>query len=78
MVLLIQSGTLDASAVAEALLRTFNRRGTHLVPVTLGMPPPDWDMPFQRLADECQLDRSVSNAFAELSRFYETLALSNS
>ena len=78
MVLLIQSGTLDAPAVAEALLRTFNRRGTHLVPVTLEMPPPDWDLPFQRLADECQLDRSVSKAFAELSRFYETLALSNS
>jgi Nucleotidyl transferase AbiEii toxin, Type IV TA system len=75
MILLIQSGTLDSSIVGEALRRTFNRRGTHLVPTALEPPPSDWSMPFQRLADECQLTHSVSKAFAELSRFYATLSL---
>ena len=75
MVLLIQSGTLDVSVVAEALRRTFQRRGTHPIPVALEAPPTDWAMPFQRLADECLLDRSVHKAFAELSGFYGALKL---
>lgn len=78
MILLIQSGTLDAPAADEAILRTFNRRNTHPIPITLEPPPLDWSMPFERLADECGLDASVSKAFAELSQFYATLALSAS
>ncbi len=74
IVLLIQSGTLDVSLVAEALRRTFGRRGTHPIPAKLEPPPPDWTAPFERLADECRLDPSVPKAFAELSRFYTTLA----
>ena len=70
MLLLIESGTLDSSVVAEALRRTFDRRGTHPVPIKLELPPPDWDEPFQRLADECQLNSSVSAAFAKLSDFF--------
>jgi hypothetical protein len=57
MVLLIQSGTLDVSVAAEALSRTFDRRGTHLIPATLEPPPPDWNTPFERFADECHLDQ---------------------
>jgi hypothetical protein len=73
MVLLIQSGTLDVSLATEALRRTFDRRGTHLIPAALEPPPPDWSTPFERLADECQLDHSVSKAFAKLCLFYATL-----
>jgi hypothetical protein len=76
MVLLIQSETLVAAAVVKALVRTFDRRATHPLPTTLELPPSDWDLPFQRLADECRLDRSVSKAFSELSRFYATLPIS--
>ena len=75
MILLIQSGTLDVSVAAEAVLRTFDRRGTHAIPTALESPPADWSAPFERLADECQLDRSVTKAFAELRRFYITLKL---
>lgn len=74
MVLLIQSGTLDASVCVEALRRTFERRGTHDRPATLESPPAGWEKPFQRLAEECRLDPSVSTAFAALSVFYTTLA----
>jgi hypothetical protein len=75
MILLIQSRTLDVSATTKAVLRTFDRRGTHATPTTLESPPPDWSAPFQRMADECHLDHSVMKAFAELREFYATLRL---
>jgi len=75
MILLIQSGTLAVSASAEAVLRTFDRRGTHAIPIALEPPPPDWSAPFERMADECKLDHSVTKAFVELRRFYATLRL---
>jgi hypothetical protein len=74
MVLLIQSGTLDVSLAAESLRSTFDRRATHPIPGALEPPPTDWDSPFERLADECHLDRSVSKAFDELCLFYTTLS----
>ena len=73
MVLLIQSETLNTSVCLEALRRTFKQRGTHDLPALLEPPPASWNMPFQRLAEECQLDTSVNTAFAELTRFYSTL-----
>lgn len=69
MVLLIRSGALNTPLVVEAVRRTFDRRGTHSIPTTLQSPPPDWDKPFHTLAEECELDLSVSMAFRELSQF---------
>lgn len=74
MVLLIQSGTLDKSGCAEALRRTFERRGSHSLPITLESPPVEWEKPFQRLAEGCRFDPSASKAFAKLSGFYVTVA----
>lgn len=73
MILLIQSRTLNVSTAAEALRRTFDRRGTHPMPVELEPPPLDWSAPFERLADECHLDQSATEAFVELTRFYAML-----
>ena len=73
MILLIQSGTLDVIVTAEALRRTFDRRATHSIPSALEPPPVDWTAPFERLADECHLNRSVPKAFTELNRFYAML-----
>lgn len=73
MVLLIRSGALNPSITAEAVRLTFDRRGTHPPPSTLQPPPPDWDKPFQTLAEECQLDLSVNMAFKELSEFAATV-----
>jgi hypothetical protein len=78
MVLLIQWGTLDVSLVADALRRTFDRRRTHPIPAVLEPQPLDWNTPFERLAEECQLDQLVTQAFVELSPFYATLALADS
>lgn len=72
--LLIQSGTLNTALCLEALWRTFKRRATHNLPALLEPPPVSWEMPFQRLAEECQIDTSVNQAFAKLAKFYSTLS----
>ena len=69
MVLLIQSGTLVKSKVAEAVRVTFDRRRTHTLPRTLVHPPIDWRKPFEALATECRLSDGIEGAFAVLEKF---------
>lgn len=73
MVLLIRSGTLDAARVVECLRRTFARRDTHPFPRTLEAPPESWTAPFATLAEECALDISASDAFADLAGYFDGL-----
>ena len=73
MVLLIQSGTLETSRVVQALHATFGRRATHSVPATLTPPPEEWAAPFARLAAECSLKLSVSEAFGIVMEFCAAL-----
>ena len=73
MALLIQSGTLQSDRVVQALHATFDLRATHSVPKALDPPPADWDAPFARLAAECRLELSASDAFQVLSEFYMAL-----
>ena len=73
MALLIQSGTLQSDRVVQALHATFDLRATHSVPKALDPPPADWDEPFARLAAECRLELSASDAFRVLSEFYMAL-----
>jgi hypothetical protein len=69
MVLLIQSGTLVKAHVDEAIVVTFDRRGTHSVPKLLQMPPVDWKKPYDALATECGLRGGMDDAFAILDRY---------
>ena len=73
MVLLIQSRTLESSRVVQALHATFDLRATHSVPKGLHPPPEDWSAPFARLAAECRLELSASEAFGVLEEFYSAL-----
>jgi Nucleotidyl transferase AbiEii toxin, Type IV TA system len=73
MVLLIQSRTLESSRAVQALHATFDLRATHSVPKALDPPPADWSAPFARLAAECRLELSASDAFKVLAEFYSTL-----
>lgn len=74
LVLLIRSGTLDATRVVECLRQTFARRDTHPVPRTLEAPPASWTAPFAALAEECALEVSISEAFADLTGYVDGLA----
>lgn len=73
MVLLIQSGTLESDRVVQALHATFGRRATHSIPEALTLPPEEWSAPFARLAAECSLELSVSEAFGIVMEFCAAL-----
>jgi hypothetical protein len=69
MVLLIQSGMLAKAQVGEAIRVTFDRRGTHTVPNILSQPPPDWQKPYDALANECDLSGAMDAAFVILDAY---------
>jgi len=73
MVLLIQSRTLESSRVIQALHATFDLRATHSIPQALDPPPENWSAPFTRLAAECRLELSASEAFRVLAEFCAAL-----
>ena len=73
MVLLIQSGTLEPGRVVHALNAAFGRRATHSFPAALTPPPEEWRSPFLRLAAECSLELSVSEAFSIVMEFCASL-----
>ncbi|HXS95363.1 MAG TPA: nucleotidyl transferase AbiEii/AbiGii toxin family protein [Candidatus Limnocylindrales bacterium] len=70
MALLIGSGELDQRRILEALLLTFERRGTHDL-AGLIAPPADWQIPFKALAEECGLATDIAAVFAGVREFVE-------
>jgi hypothetical protein len=72
--LLISSGTMDRMRCAEALRRTFERRGTHEEPTELMPPPLEWVKPFRAMADECELEIECQAAFESVRRFWTGLS----
>ena len=71
LTLLAQSGAMDARRVAEALLRTFARRGTHELPRVLAAPPEGWTAPFAVMAEDCLLTVSCADAFDLVARYFQ-------
>jgi len=71
LVLLVQSGMMDRSRVAEALRRKFARRRTHELPPVLAAPPEDWAAPFATMAEECSLRMNAADAFNEVARYFQ-------
>ncbi len=71
MALLIKSGGLEKRRILIALHLTFERRGTHNLPVALVPPPVDWQVPFRNLAEECGLPTEVAVVFAKVQQFLD-------
>ena len=71
LALLIGSGGLDKQRILDALVLTFERRGTHDLLADLRPPPEDWAVPFQALAEECGLSADVAIAFTGVQQFFE-------
>ena len=69
--LLIASGGLNRERILDALRLTFERRGTHDLPVALVPPPAEWQIPFQALAGECRLPTDVATVFASVQEYFE-------
>jgi hypothetical protein len=73
LALLIGSGGLDERRILDALRLTFERRGTHDLPVALLPPPMDWQIPYRALAEECGLPTDIVAAFDGVQEFLEAL-----
>jgi hypothetical protein len=73
MVLLFESGKLNALATVEAFKLTFERRSTHEIPLSLPAPPADWHVPFDSMASECGITKSMAEAFLEVRQFVEEI-----
>src|SRR5690606_19894886 len=67
MVLLLDSGILDRTRLAESITATFRRRATHPVPSSLPEPLAGWSKPFGELAAECGIDASMSGHHRRLA-----------
>lgn len=68
LVLLIERASLDPTAVRDAVLRTFNARRKHAVPVEIPTPPPEWAGEFTAMADEARLEtRDTATAHRRLA-----------
>ena len=63
--------SVTETQILDALRLTFERRGTHDLPAGLVPPPPDWQIPFQALAEECGLSTDVAAVFAGVQEFLE-------
>ncbi len=72
VVLLFESGKLNALATAEALELTFERRSTHEIPLSLAAPPADWQLPFDSMASD-GIAKSMAEAFLEVRRFVDEI-----
>ena len=71
LALLIGSGGLDKRRILEALRLTFERRGTHDLPAILSPPPPDWQLAFRAMAEECELPTNVTAVFIGVQEYLE-------
>ena len=71
LTLLIKSGELDAPKTLTALHLTFERRGTHELPMALPPPPADWRIPFEALSAECGLEMDIHAAFLGPQSFFD-------
>lgn len=71
LALLIGLGQLNQRRIHDALRLTFERRGTHDLPVGLPSPPVDWQIAFQALAQECGLPTDIGAVFAGVQAYLE-------
>ena len=69
MILLSDSGAMDRTRLAENIKATFRRRGTHDVPQSLPSPQDSWAEPFSALADECGLNKNMTEHHRRLADF---------
>jgi hypothetical protein len=77
LLLLVESGSLDAVRTREALRHTFERRSTHELPTTLIPPPSEWEKPFLVLAEECRIEVGLQAAFDIVLLFWSNLHASD-
>jgi hypothetical protein len=76
LVILIERGMPDPTAIRAAVTATFSARGTHLLPASLPAPPDTWKDEFAQMAAEARITTvDYLAAFGLLDRFWKDNAL---
>jgi hypothetical protein len=73
LTLLVQSNLLSPTEVIQEIKDTFAFEGTHQIPISLPSPPVLWERKFDELALECQLKKSMQEAFELVNTFWNSL-----
>ena len=63
LVLIQSHAVFEAGCLRQALLVTFERRGTHAVPTALSPPPLDWGPAYRKMAIAVGLNPDVSTGY---------------
>ncbi len=71
LVLLIESGDLDADRLRNAVRETFERRATHQLPPGLVPPPAFWKPVFQRLSEQCGISTDIVIQFKKVRTYFD-------
>lgn len=73
MVLLAQMRSHNFANLKEALKQVFKVRQTHSLPKHLNPPPPQWEIPYNKLATECALKTNMNEAFELIAKIYSRI-----
>jgi hypothetical protein len=73
LALIAAEGTPDAALLRIAMDRTFARREGQPVPRTLPDPPPDWRVPYSRMARDIGLDAGLEAGHALAARMLDPI-----
>jgi hypothetical protein len=71
ILLISEAEPMDATALREALVRTFEERARQPLPEALPPPPGDWQRPFALLASEVGIDPNLDAAFKLAAAFLD-------
>ena len=69
IILLIDEG-VNINELKDSIGKTFSKRKTHDVPISLISPPAEWKKPFEKMATDSKLTLSVEEAFEKLNLFW--------
>lgn len=73
LALIATEGSPDAALLHIAMDRTFARRASQRVPPALPGPPPDWRVPYARMAREIGLDPDLEAGHALAGRMLDPI-----
>jgi hypothetical protein len=68
LALIATEGAPDAALLRDAMNRTFAHRANHLLPTALPAPPPDWRVPYARMARDIGLDPDLDAGHSVAAR----------
>ncbi|MBW8060299.1 MAG: nucleotidyl transferase AbiEii/AbiGii toxin family protein, partial [Solirubrobacterales bacterium] len=71
ILLIADSEAIEASDLRTALTTTFEARGHQPLPAKLPPPPPKWEEPYRRLAEEIGIEPGLDAAFSHAAAFLD-------